>query len=153
MFAANAYEHVLDTNHWHFFETKHLEWAIPWPLTKYKILMLAAAALIMLIFIPLARAAQSGKPPRGLFWNAFESLLTFVRDQLAKPYLGHDADKYVHYLWTVFLFILFLQSVRPYSIYGITDCKYFGDRSAGDWRRSSSFMASAVVQDGLEALL
>lgn len=107
MFAANAYEHVLDTNHWHFFETKHLEWAIPWPLTKYKILMLAAAALIMLIFIPLALAAQSGKPPRGLFWNAFESLLTFVRDQLAKPYLGHDADKYVHYLWTVFLFILF----------------------------------------------
>src|ERR1700677_918066 len=107
MFAASAFDHVLDTTHWHFFETQHIELPLILGLTKYKILMLVVAALIMLIFIPLARAAQSGQPPRGLFWNAFESLLTFVRDELARPYLGHDADKYVHFLWTTFLFILF----------------------------------------------
>lgn len=109
MFAASDYDHVLDTNHWHFFDNKqiHFELHLPLGLTKYKILLLGVAVLIMLIYIPLARAAQSGKPPRGLLWNAFESLLTFIRDQVARPCLGHDTDQYVHYLWSVFIFILF----------------------------------------------
>jgi F-type H+-transporting ATPase subunit a len=45
---------------------------------------------------------------RGPFLNFFEVLLTFVRDQIAKPSIGeHDADQHVPFLWTLFLFILF----------------------------------------------
>jgi len=69
--------------------------------------MLLAAGLILVIFIPLARRAQSGEPVRGGFWNAFEAVLTFIREQVAKPYIGHDADRFVPFLWTLFLFILF----------------------------------------------
>src|SRR5262249_25412263 len=30
----------------------------------------------------------------------------FIRDEIAKPYIGKEADRYVPYLWTVFLFVL-----------------------------------------------
>lgn len=42
----------------------------------------------------------------GRWWNALEFLLSFIRDEIAKPYIGHDADRYVPFLWTTFLFIL-----------------------------------------------
>jgi F-type H+-transporting ATPase subunit a len=77
-------------------------------MTKYMVLELIAAVLILLIFIPLARRARSGEPPRGTWQNAFEVLLTFIRDEVAKPNLGeHDADRHVPFLWTIFLFVLF----------------------------------------------
>lgn len=106
--AANPFEHVMDTGHWHIFENLGLKLHLPSPVTKFMVLELLAAVLIAVIYVPLARRAASGEPPRGRFWNAFESLLTFIRDQVAKPCIGeHDADHYVPFLWTLFLFILF----------------------------------------------
>src|SRR5947209_18789321 len=75
---------------------------------SFMILELIAAALIVIIYVPIARRARSGAPPRGFFWNTFESILTFLRDQVARPNIGHhDADRFVPFLWTLFLFILF----------------------------------------------
>ncbi|HZT83641.1 MAG TPA: F0F1 ATP synthase subunit A, partial [Gemmataceae bacterium] len=76
-------------------------------LSKFMILEVVAAVLVALIYIPLARRLQTGEPPRGGWLNAFEVLLTFVRDEVAQPAIGPDADKYVPFLWTMFLFILF----------------------------------------------
>src|SRR6266704_937538 len=106
MFATTAFEHVLDTTVWHLFESLH--WEIPLPpfVTKYSILMVVAGALILLVYMPLAKKIQTGQPPSGRFWNAFEFILTFIRDNVAKPYIPGDADRYVPYLWTVFLFVL-----------------------------------------------
>lgn len=106
MFAADAFSHVMDSEIWHFFESLHWEISLPWPFTKYTILMFLAAGLILWIYLPLAKKIQTGEPPRGRFWNAFEFLLTFIRDNVAKPYIPGDYDRYVPYLWTVFLFIL-----------------------------------------------
>jgi F-type H+-transporting ATPase subunit a len=36
----------------------------------------------------------------------FEPIITFVRDEVAKPNLGHNYEKYLPYLLTVFFFIL-----------------------------------------------
>ncbi|MBM4068395.1 MAG: F0F1 ATP synthase subunit A [Planctomycetes bacterium] len=105
--ALNPFDHVLDSFEWHLFHNLHMHVHLPFGLTKYKILMLLAAGLILAIFIPLARRASSGEPPSGVFWNAFEGILSFIRDKVAKPYIGHDADRYVPFLWTLFLFILF----------------------------------------------
>jgi F-type H+-transporting ATPase subunit a len=56
----------------------------------------------------MARRLRNGEPPRGAWDNTFEVLLTFVRDQIAKPNMGEDkADRYMPFLWTLFLFILF----------------------------------------------
>lgn len=104
--ALNPFEHVLDSFEWHIFHNLHLHWQLPFGLTKYKLLMLLAAGLCLAIFIPLARRARTGEPPTGAFWNAFEGLLSFIREKVAKPYIGHEADHYVPFLWTMFVFIL-----------------------------------------------
>ena len=77
-------------------------------LTKFMVLELVAAVLILLIFIPLARKIASGKPPRGRFWNFFEAMLLFLRDEVARPAIGRkDADRFLPFVWTMFFFILF----------------------------------------------
>src|SRR5262249_23182254 len=53
--------------------------------TKYMWLMLIAAGLTYLIFTGLAKQMQDGSIPRGPFWHFFERLLTFIRDEVAKP--------------------------------------------------------------------
>jgi F-type H+-transporting ATPase subunit a len=113
--AESALDHVLDTYDWHLVDTYHAH--IPllsfkiggteYGISKYSILMAVAAVLIVAIYLPLAKKIQSGAAPTGIFWNLFEGILTFIRDNIAKPYIGKDADKYVHFLWTIFLFILF----------------------------------------------
>lgn len=112
LFAASALDHVLDSYDWHLID-EYLHWHIPLGkignfefLSKYSILMFLAAGLILWIYIPLAKKIQTGAAPTGIFWNLFEFILTFIRDNIAKPYIGRDADLYVHYLWTAFLFVL-----------------------------------------------
>jgi F-type H+-transporting ATPase subunit a len=65
---------------------------IPFTLTKFMVMELIAAGLICAIFIPLARRAAAGGAPKGAWWNAFESLLTFIRDQVARPSLAAPED-------------------------------------------------------------
>lgn len=105
--AGTALDHVLDTYVWHFVETYHLEIPLPPFMSKYSILMILAAALVCWIYIPLAKKIRAGEAPTGTFWNLFEGILTFIRDNVAKPYIGKDADQYVPFIWTMFLFVLF----------------------------------------------
>jgi F-type H+-transporting ATPase subunit a len=110
----NALEHVTDSkDEWHLFMAFPPK-SIPLPhignfyITKFMILEVIAALLICVIYIPLAKKIQSTGVPRGAHHNFFEVLLTFIRDQVAKPSLGeHEADRFVPFLWTMFLFILF----------------------------------------------
>jgi F-type H+-transporting ATPase subunit a len=110
--AASALDHVLDTYVWQIFE-EGLDWEIDLRIggleviSKYSVLMFLAAGLILWIYLPLAKKIQTGVAPTGRFWNLFEAILTFFRDNVAKPYIGKDADQYVHYVWTAFLFVLF----------------------------------------------
>jgi F-type H+-transporting ATPase subunit a len=77
-------------------------------ITKYMVLELVAAALLLLVFIPLSRRAQHQKVPTGRFWNFFEAIVVFIRDQVARQAIGsHDGDRFVPFLLTAFLFILF----------------------------------------------
>lgn len=114
----DVWHHVQDAKEWSFFD--RLTGSIKldaltidlgfhqFHLTKFMILQLMAAGLILLIYIPIAKRARSGALPRGGWWNGFEVLLTFIRNEVAKPNLGaKDADRYIGFLWTLFLFILF----------------------------------------------
>src|SRR5260370_5762784 len=113
--AENLFEHVQDqVGKWEI--SKSLEWYIRLPepipghpITKFMVLEVIAALLIAIIFIPLARRAARGGLPKGPWWNLFESFLTFIRDEVAKPNLGeHEADRFIPFLWTLFVFILFM---------------------------------------------
>src|SRR5262245_1793188 len=77
-------------------------------ITRFMVTELIAAAL-MLIILPLVVAqVRKSHVTRGWFMNLFESLLLFIRDQVARPAIGgHGADKFLPYLWTLFFFILF----------------------------------------------
>ena len=125
-------EHVMDSEEFHFpramggevkipqpfkdFEPKELLPAkLPIPakpltmrLTKFMVLEVIAAFLIAFVFIRLARKISTGKRPTGKFWNFFESMIVFIRDEVARPAIGHhDGDKFLPFLWTMFFFILF----------------------------------------------
>ena len=102
-------EHVKDANAFEF--PFGYSWHLPsiygHQITKFMVLELAAAILIVLIFVPLARKLAKG-PPKGRFWNMFEAMLLFIRDKVVRPAIGHhDADRFLPFIWTLFFFILF----------------------------------------------
>ena len=116
----SALEHVMDSYEWELFMTPWLPQSIPlpWPFSKFVILLIIAALLVCAVYIPLARRVQSGGVTRGTHDNFFEVFLTFIRDQIAKPGVGeHDADRFVPFLWTMFMFILFnnLLGIVPFG--------------------------------------
>lgn len=75
-------------------------------ISKFMILEVAAAIVLIAVFTWLAGKIRSGDAPRGRLWNFLEAILLFLRDQVAKPAIGHGAEKFVPLLWTIFLFIL-----------------------------------------------
>lgn len=78
-------------------------------ITKNVAQMLLAMIVLALILGSLAKRYMKGKgvttAPSG-FQNAVEVVITFVRDDIAKPNLGPKYKKYLPYLLTVFFFIL-----------------------------------------------
>ncbi|HEV3120166.1 MAG TPA: F0F1 ATP synthase subunit A [Gemmataceae bacterium] len=139
-------DEVLDNpeGEWEFF--RGVVWHLPgiplpggrlFQITKYMMVELIAAILVAALYIPLARRVRRGTAPEGWPDNFREVLLTFIRDEVAKPGIGeHDADRFVPFLWTLFFFILFnnLLGMVPFgasptaSIYvtaGLALCVFF----------------------------
>jgi F-type H+-transporting ATPase subunit a len=64
-------------------------------ISKYMVLELLLAGILLLVFSRLARRLGSGEAPKGAFANLFEAMILFVRDQIARPAIdshdhGHD---------------------------------------------------------------
>ncbi|MBA4015941.1 MAG: ATP synthase F0 subunit A [Pirellula sp.] len=67
-------------------------------ISKFMVIELIIAAVIVLIFTRLAPKIASGKAPKGYFWNAFEATLVFVRDGIARPAIdSHDEHDHSHH--------------------------------------------------------
>jgi len=76
-------------------------------ISKFMILELVIAALLIFAFKRLASYVKDGRPVKGKLWNMFEAFLMFIRDDIARPAIGgHDADRFVPLLWTMFMFVL-----------------------------------------------
>lgn len=75
-------------------------------ITKNVAAMFIAIAIILIIFISVAGAYKKrvGKSPKGL-QSLIEPIIVFVRDDIAKPNIGHGYAKFMPYLLTVFFFI------------------------------------------------
>jgi F-type H+-transporting ATPase subunit a len=72
-------------------------------------LVVVVTALILLLVIP--RAARAPKFVPGRLQNVVESICVFLREEMAKPVLGHHTDQYIGLLWTIFFFVLTLNLV------------------------------------------
>ncbi len=118
-------------------------------ITKFMVLQLVAALLTILIFRGLTSRIAGGRPAKGLWWNFWEAIALFVRNEVVRPCIGiphhhdhggddhghgdhghaaahsgtaahgasghateavdvgHPADRYLPYVWSVFFYILF----------------------------------------------
>jgi F-type H+-transporting ATPase subunit a len=149
--AHDPLDHVLDNKTWTFFDSLFgtpVEKLLPTlpteglighdiQITKYMIIELLAAGLVCAVFIPIARMTKDGRLPKGPFWNLFESFLAFVRNDIAKPSLDKDTDKYVPFLWTLFVFILFC------NLLGLVP--FFGSPTASIWMTLGLALFSLVA--------
>jgi len=106
----NPLNHVVQHDlHWGFLpEWLHL---------NNHMLMVVLAGVLMLIILPSV-ARQRSMVPRGLR-NVFESVCVFIREEVARPVLGHNTDKFMPYLWTTFFFILFCNLLGMIPLDGI----------------------------------
>jgi F-type H+-transporting ATPase subunit a len=134
----DVFHHVRDATSFEVPQFLGGHWDIPQPLdfigfriTKFMVLEVVAAVIIFVIFHSVAKRAANGEPVRGRFWNFWEALAMFLRDQVVRPTIGeghahhdehdahgahdehvakrkagHPADKYLPYIWSVFFFIL-----------------------------------------------
>jgi len=71
--------------------------------------MILALALLVWIMMTIAKRYKNGEgvktAPKGM-QNLIEPIITFVRDEVAKPNLGNKYEKYLPFLLTLFFFIL-----------------------------------------------
>jgi len=78
-------------------------------ITRNVVQMILALGLLVWIMLTIAKRYQKGEgvktAPTGM-QNLMEPIITFVRDEVAKPNLGQKWEKYLPYLLTVFFFIL-----------------------------------------------
>jgi len=75
--------------------------------TKFMVLELVAAVVVVLLFTRLAARIKRGDAPKGSLTNALEAMVVFIRDEVARPAIGHhDAERFLPYLLTVFFFIV-----------------------------------------------
>ncbi len=76
-------------------------------ITKFMVIELVVALLLCVFFIGLAKALRGGALARTRFGNMLEAMLLYFRDYVARPCIGgHDADRFVPFLWTIFFFVL-----------------------------------------------
>ena len=99
--------HVSDANGFHlpqFFG--HLpdlpKWTIcghEFQLTKFMVLEVVVAVLLIAFFFPLARRVRGGQLVKGRFWNMLEAFLTYLRNEVIIPSVGKSAaSRYTPFL-------------------------------------------------------
>jgi len=103
-------EHILDSDHLDF----HPFGTIPLPqihilgldlsITRHVAMMWLASIVLIVVAVLAARIQKRGA---GRLGQVAETVVLFVRDELAIPNIGHHGARYVPYLVSTFLFILF----------------------------------------------
>ena len=102
MSASDNFHHVRDLDVFELpwgFELQLPDFYVPFlgyvQVTKFMVLQVIAATLVFFIFSGLSSRIRSGKPATGRFWNFWEMLALFIRDEVVRPTIGdghHDHD-------------------------------------------------------------
>lgn len=76
-------------------------------ITKNVLSMLISVALLLIIFLGVARAYKKtgvNSAPKG-FQSFIEPVIIFIRDEVARPCLGHQTDRFMPFILNIFFFI------------------------------------------------
>ncbi len=159
----DPFHHVRDGSEWELpqfvlnFFGRDTQFVLPFGLTKYMVLQVVAAVLAFLVFRGLSQRVAGGKPVKGVFWNFWEMLALYVRDEIVRPSIGiphddhghddhghadaghehgssvkdshaaeahsavevgHPADKYLPFVWSVFFYVLFCNLLGALPLMG-----------------------------------
>lgn len=108
----NPLEHVLDKP---VLQTGHGFWL----LSNNLVSLLISGGLMLLIFPRITRPYREGKHVPTGTRNFFEAILVYVREEIARPILGNETDRFIPFLWTLFFFILFnnLLGLIPFDVF------------------------------------
>ncbi|HEY2411632.1 MAG TPA: F0F1 ATP synthase subunit A [Pirellulaceae bacterium] len=66
-------------------------------ISKYLLIEIAVGLILIFLFSRLAANIESGRPPKGKFWNLLEVFLVFIRDQIVRPSLGGHHEEDTHH--------------------------------------------------------
>ena len=94
----------------HLVATGGSEIVLDLSITRHLVFIGLIIGLLCLLFIPTAGKYKKGigrtSAPKGLLQNMLETVIIYIRDEIAKPNLGDKHEKYLPYLLTLFFFIL-----------------------------------------------
>ncbi len=84
------------------------EKVLDFSITKNVFSLFVCVILLLIVFLSIAKSykTREGKAPKGL-QSLLEPLILFVRDDIAKPTIGHKYNRYMPLLLTIFFFIFF----------------------------------------------
>jgi F-type H+-transporting ATPase subunit a len=85
-------------------------------ITKHVVFMWIASLILIIALGLVARSYKKNPVPRG-FANLIEVFVVFIKDEIVLTVIGKDGLKYLHYLLTLFFFILLcnLLGLVPYG--------------------------------------
>lgn len=100
--AGNPVEHVIDKPWWG-----------QWVFSNATFMLLVSAVVTALLIIPAARRIMTGEGKtlddyraKGAHANFVEFICLYLREEVFRPMLGKDTDRFMPMLWTFFWFIL-----------------------------------------------
>ncbi|MBL4848735.1 MAG: F0F1 ATP synthase subunit A [Planctomycetes bacterium] len=75
-------------------------------ISKHVLAMFFASTMLIVVFGVFGKRISGDPVPRGVFVNFLESILLFLRDDVVRPFLGEDGDRFLPMVWSFFFFIL-----------------------------------------------
>lgn len=81
--------------------------------TNHALMTLVAAVVMLAVFLYVGSRVRTrgtgvaAYTTQGRLAQFFEFLCVFIREEVARPALGHLTDRYIKFIWTLFFFILF----------------------------------------------
>ena len=95
--------------------------ALDLSITKNVCALFVSMAIIVWVFLSVAKAykRRENQAPKGL-QSLVEPVILFVRDDVARPAIGHGYERFMPYLLTIFFFILVnnLMGLIPFFPFG-----------------------------------
>jgi F-type H+-transporting ATPase subunit a len=83
---------------------------IDFSITRHLVFGTVAILLVLLIFLPQARRYKKGigreTAPKGIWQNMMESIVIFIRDDIARPNIRGHYERFLPFLLSVFFFVL-----------------------------------------------
>ncbi len=76
-------------------------------ISRYMIIEVVVAVIILLVFRWLAGKVKNGDAPKGKIWNLLESFLTFLKTEVVEQGIEpKDSPRFLPLFWTIFMFIV-----------------------------------------------